>query len=71
MAKLTKTQERRNWNDARSVAFRAAVKGWSFMDADTVRARYERAKPLAWLPEHHETLAAMAKHSGLPPHKAN
>jgi len=60
---MSKSQERKNWNDPRSVLFRAAVKGWSFEDAATIAKRYVRAKEHAWLPEHFETLANMARHA--------
>lgn len=59
MTTKTKAQERREWNDPRSVEFRAAVKGWAFSDADRVKAMVLRAKAYAWLPEHFETLEAM------------
>lgn len=56
---MTKSRQRAEWNDPRSVAFRAAVKGWAFSDKARVAAMIKAAKPHAWLPYHHETLEAM------------
>ena len=52
---------KREFEDPRSVAFRAAVKGWSFSYTDRIPSMIERAKPHAWLPDHFETLVVMER----------
>lgn len=56
---MTRTQQLAQWNDPKSVSFRATVKGWAFKDESTLGPVYTRAIQFAWLPEHHDTLTAI------------
>lgn len=61
-------KQRAEWDDPRSVSFRAAVKSWSFMDHSKLNALADRAQPHAWLPDHFKLLETIRGYAeGAPP----